>query len=101
MHFANFGRTQRKLSVKANNNKNLHYPMKLVTATGRDNYFYTWNMRPQQVHDSSAIETLLKLDAAISLKNVSEIIENLWPLIEKYEKQVNNHDLSTWFRANL
>lgn len=44
------------------------------------------------------METLLTLDAAITLKIVLEIIENLWSLIELYEQQVNNHDLSLWFK---
>lgn len=55
-------------------------------------------VRPQQVSSSGNIETLLTPDAAITLKIVLEIIENLWTLIEIYEKQVNNHDLSFWFK---
>ncbi|XP_037813672.1 testis-expressed protein 10 [Lucilia sericata] len=55
-------------------------------------------VRPQHVSGSGTIETLLTLDAAITLKIVLEIIENLWSLIEIYEQQVNNHDLSIWFK---
>ncbi|XP_013103081.1 testis-expressed protein 10 [Stomoxys calcitrans] len=44
------------------------------------------------------VETLLTLDAALTLKIVLEIIENLWTLIGIYEEQVNNKDLSTWFK---
>lgn len=55
-------------------------------------------VRPHQMHISTGVETLLTLDAAITLKIVLEIIENLWSLIEIYEEQVNNHDLSLWFK---
>ncbi|XP_065362774.1 testis-expressed protein 10 [Calliphora vicina] len=55
-------------------------------------------VRPQQMSCTGTIETLLTLDAAITLKIILEIIENLWSLIEIYEQQVNNHDLSLWFK---
>ncbi|KAM7348786.1 testis-expressed protein 10 [Cochliomyia hominivorax] len=55
-------------------------------------------VRPHQTSGTSSIETLLTLDAATTLKIVLEIIENLWTLIEIYEKQVNNHDLSIWYK---
>lgn len=55
-------------------------------------------VRPQQISATCGIETLLTLDAAITLKIVLEIIENLWSLIEIYEEQVNNNDLSSWFK---
>ncbi|XP_075155020.1 testis-expressed protein 10 [Haematobia irritans] len=44
------------------------------------------------------VETLLTLDAALTLKIVLEVIENLWTLIDIYEEQVNNNDLSSWFK---
>ncbi|XP_061392514.1 testis-expressed protein 10 homolog [Musca vetustissima] len=55
-------------------------------------------VRPQQTTTSCSVETLLTLDASLTLKIVLEIIENLWSLIEIYEEQVNNHDLSLWFK---
>ncbi|XP_005185590.2 testis-expressed protein 10 [Musca domestica] len=54
-------------------------------------------VRPQQT-TSCSVETLLTLDASLTLKIVLEIIENLWSLIEIYEEQVNNNDLSLWFK---
>ncbi|XP_073828919.1 testis-expressed protein 10 homolog [Musca autumnalis] len=56
-------------------------------------------VRPQQTANTScSVETLLTLDASLTLKIVLEIIENLWSLIEIYEQQVNNNDLSLWFK---
>lgn len=55
-------------------------------------------VKPHHGTGNTNMETLLTLDAAITLKIVLEIIENLWSLIDIYEQQVNNHDLSSWFK---
>lgn len=55
-------------------------------------------VKPHHKAGSANVETLLNLDAAITLKIVLQIIENLWSLINIYEQQVNNYDLSLWFK---
>lgn len=56
-------------------------------------------VRPQKAStNGSSLETLLTPDAALTLKIVLEIVENLWTLIEIYEMHANNNDLSVWFK---
>ncbi|XP_055906175.1 testis-expressed protein 10 [Eupeodes corollae] len=43
-------------------------------------------------------EVILSHDAANTLKIVLEILQNLWILTEMVEAEINNTDLSTWFR---
>lgn len=61
--------------------------------------FEAWlEVRPQ-ISSASTSQILLSADAAISLKVILEIIANLWSLVDLHEAQVNNQDLSQWFRA--
>lgn len=64
--------------------------------------FDAWlEVRPQAKTAASADDhVILTHDAAYTLKVVLEIIENLWTLVEIHEIDVNNNDLSVWFRSS-
>ncbi|KAL9881601.1 testis-expressed protein 10-like isoform 1-T1 [Glossina fuscipes fuscipes] len=54
-------------------------------------------VRPQHT-SGEGTERSINSDAAQALKIVSEIIADLWFLIDIHEEQTNNHALSLWFQ---
>lgn len=59
--------------------------------------FESW-LEVRQNENDRPSEVILSYDAAKTLKIVLEILQNLWVLTELLEAEINNNDLSRWFR---
>ncbi|XP_055852133.1 testis-expressed protein 10 [Episyrphus balteatus] len=60
--------------------------------------FESWLEVRSSENENSSKEVILSYDAAKTLKIVLEILQNLWVLTEMLEAEINNTDLSRWFR---
>lgn len=62
--------------------------------------YETWlEVRPNFEENHDKLESIMSNEAAFSLKFILEIIQQLYELISMWEIEVNNHDLSQWFRS--
>lgn len=62
--------------------------------------FETWmEVRPANFTQEFNEDLVISNEAAFTLKTILEIIERVFELITMWDADVNNHDLSDWFRA--
>lgn len=62
--------------------------------------FETWmEVRPTNFGQDFNEDLVISNEAAFTLKIILEIIERIFQLITLWDGEVNNHDLSDWFRA--
>lgn len=62
--------------------------------------FETWmEVRPANLNKIDKDDILLTNEAALALKTVIEIVEQLYELMKIWNDEVNNDDLTNWFQA--